>query len=263
MRRRSKARRREGIFLQPLRLRVAGALTDSAPPEDVRRIQYDDLEASLRADYRANGHDLANLPHKLPPLRRTFGASRAVQITTATMRAYADARLEQTAAPATVNSELGLLRRMLNLGHEDGRLLHVPAVPMLRVNNARTGFLEPADFEALVAALTVPLRPLVRFAYLTGWRKGEILGLTWNRIDLQGGTIRLDADHTKTDTGRVFAFADGSPLADILEERATVRRLDCAHVFHRNGQRRKDFYTAWDKAAAAIGRPDLLFHDLR
>jgi len=132
MRRRSKARRREGIFLQPLRLRVAGALTDSAPPEDVRRIQYDDLEASLRADYRANGHDLANLPHKLPPLRRTFGAYRAVQITTATMRAYADARLEQTAAPATVNSELGLLRRMLNLGHEDGRLLHVPAVPKLR-----------------------------------------------------------------------------------------------------------------------------------
>jgi integrase len=175
---------------------------------------------------RSNDHDLANLPHKLAPLRRTFGAYRAVQITTATMRAYADARLEHKAAPATVNSELGLLRRMLNLAHEDGRLLHVPAVPMLRVNNARTGFLEPADFEALVAALTVPLRPLVRFAYLTGWRKGEILGLTGDRIDIQGGTIRLDAHPT----GSLAAAAQALGVAVSTVERLFADLLDAEMI---------------------------------
>ncbi len=68
-------------------------------------------------------------------------AERAIAITTERMREYSAARLDAGAAPATVNKELAALRRMLTLGI--GRK-HREDVPMLHVENARTGFAIPA-----------------------------------------------------------------------------------------------------------------------
>lgn len=47
--------------------------------------------------------------------------------------------------------------------------------------------------------LPEPLRPVAAFACITGWRKREILGLTWDRVDYFAGTVRLDAGTTKRD----------------------------------------------------------------
>ena len=66
---------------------------------------------------------------------------------------------------------------------------------MLRENNARRGFFEPAEFEALRAELSEALRPVVTFAYITGWRvTSEILPLTWTQVDFNAGTVRLASD---------------------------------------------------------------------
>src|SRR5262245_58065677 len=47
---------------------------------------------------------------------------------------------------------------------------------MLREENARQGFFEHADFEHLVANLPEPINGIARFGYLSGWRRGEIVG---------------------------------------------------------------------------------------
>ena len=41
---------------------------------------------------------------------------------------------------------------------------------MLREDNVRKGFFEQSQFEAVRAALPMPLQQLVTFAYITGWR---------------------------------------------------------------------------------------------
>jgi len=41
--------------------------------------------------------------------------------------------------------------------------------------NARQGLFERPDLEAVVAALPAYQQDFTRFAYLTGWRKGEII----------------------------------------------------------------------------------------
>jgi hypothetical protein len=41
-----------------------------------------------------------------------------------------------------------------------------------------------------------------------------------------------------------------------------VRRLDCAFIFHREGEQIGDFRMVWKRACAAIGLPDRLVHDL-
>src|SRR5260221_7347376 len=61
------------------------------------------------------------------------------------------------------------------------------------------------------------VQPIVRFAYLTGWRiTSEVLPLQWRHIDFVGNEIRLDAGTTKNDDGRVFPMT--RELRALLED---------------------------------------------
>lgn len=152
-----------------LRARVAAVTTGQAVPEDARRLTYEDLELGLVGDYRTRARRSAkDLPRVLRPLRDAFAGWPALAITTAKIRAYTVDRLAAQAAPATVNKEIGVLGRMLTLAVQDGRLAVRPPVPKLPVDNARRGFLDPADFEAFCAELPEDLQAFARFAYLTG-----------------------------------------------------------------------------------------------
>jgi hypothetical protein len=120
-------------------------------------------------------------------------------------------------------------------------------VPKLRVDNARQGFVDPADAEALYAVLPDYLDAPTRYANLTGQRKRNVFGLLWAQVafDPDGGAvIRLAPKETKNDGGQVLAFAPSSPVAQLLAAQHARRRLDCAHVFHHNGRPIRDFYAA-------------------
>jgi integrase len=61
------------------------------------------------------------------------------------------------------------------------------------------------------------IRPMVMFAYYTGWRKREILGLQWKQVDLHENIIRLNPEHAKNGFGRMVAV-DGELLAILREQ---------------------------------------------
>ena len=55
-----------------------------------------------------------------------------------------------------------------------------PHFPMLRENNVRVGFFEHDQYLGVIQHLPAELRPVVTFAYLTGWRiQSEILPIQW------------------------------------------------------------------------------------
>jgi integrase len=60
------------------------------------------------------------------------------------------------------------------------------------------------------------------FAYYSGWRRREILELTWNEIDLDGGVIRLSPDRSKTRLGRLL------PISAVVLEKS-IRRSPRLH----------------------------------
>lgn len=160
---------------------------------------------------------------------------------------------------------------MFNLAIQAGKLSHRPYLPMLRENNVRTGFFEPNEFLGLAKVLPIYLRPMVTFAYYTGWRKREILGLKWNQVDLQEQIIRLNPEQAKNGFGRIVAL-EGELLAilkDQYEARKVVRlgeqvpTLICPYVFHNKGKRIKDFRSAWQSALARAKLGNKIFHDLR
>ena len=51
---------------------------------------------------------------------------------------------------------------------------------------------------ANLAALPDYLKPPMTFAYLTGWRSSEVLGLKWANIDFRAQEIRLEVKSGST-----------------------------------------------------------------
>ena len=72
------------------------------------------------------------------------------------------------------------------------------------MNNARQGFFERVDFEAILARLPEYLRPPLAFSYRSSWRlPSEVLPLVWSQVDLEAGAVRLEVNSTKNKGGRL------------------------------------------------------------
>ena len=234
-----------------------------------RQVQFRSLLDDLLSDYRVRRvKSFGSVLSHLKPLREHFGDWRALEITFRAIEAYITARREDQKSNATINRELELLRRALRLAHDRQLLPSIPKVRVLTENNTRQGFFERPDLEAVVAALPAYLRDFTRFAYLTGWRKGEIISLRWTDVDPDAGAIRLRPEAAKTGRGRTVMLE--GDLAELIDRRGHARLLEkngdvrvASLVFHRDGKPVGDYRKAWATACQAAGVPDKLFHDLR
>src|SRR2546427_4993525 len=253
----------------------------------LKRPTIEELADMVRDDYRINGRrSLRRVETSLDHLLDFFdGPARVRIVMMDRIAAYVRARQEAKAAAATIHNELAALKRMFTLGLRAGKVAQRPHIPALQVSNARQGFFEEGDFRALLRELPGALKPVVEFAYLTGWRiPSEVLRLTWAQVDFNAGIVRLEPRTTKNDEGRAFPFDALPALQRLLEkqrnrtktlERATGRIIP--HVFHRDGEPIRYFRRAWlsaiDRAAhkergdvREVVRPELLGripHDLR
>jgi integrase len=105
----------------------------------------------------------------------------------------------------------------LRLAHDRQLLPSVPKVRVLPEDNTRQGFFERSDLEAVIAGLPDYLRDFTRFAYPTGWRKGEIASLKWTDVDRDAGAIRLQPEAAKTGRGRTVMLE--GDLGELIDRR--------------------------------------------
>ncbi len=141
----------------------------------------------------------------LKALKGYFGADTLlVDISSSRISGWKAERLAATCpqtkrgySAAAINRPLAAIRHLLQLAHEEWELL--PAVPRVRLEKEPEGrirWLEPAEEVRLLAACrrsrTKHLVSVVTMALESGLRKAELLGLTWDRVDLSRGVIRLE-----------------------------------------------------------------------
>ncbi len=111
----------------------------------------------------------------------------------------------------------------------------------------------------------LPLGPppprLLDFAYYSGWRRNEILELTWDEVDLGGGVIRLSPRRSKTRTRRVLPIS--APLRQVFVRRKRARRPSDRRVFRRDGVPVRVWRTALRDACRKANVPHRLLHDCR
>jgi integrase len=244
------------------------------PKED--KVLVNDLLDGLVRDYQQNGRrSVDTLKGRLVPVRAAFGFRSNVDIPGALIERYKGDRLAATTrrkslvAVATLNRELAALKRAFRLGVEQGRITHVPIIKLLAEHNVREGFVEPAGFGEIAKNLPEPLDDVARFAFVCGWRKQEILSLSWSDVDLDARRVRLRRENSKSEEPRVIVLT--GDLLRLVQRRWAARQYQTLAggvglspwVFHRDGRRIVDFRDAWAKACTAAKVPGLLFHDLR
>jgi integrase len=138
-------------------------------------------------------------------------------------------------------------------------------IPRNVARNVRTGTPRPRRFEPftteearafLAAASDHRLQPLFELALHTGLRKGELLGLRWEDLDLVGGTASIRRTLQRTNSGGLTAL----PTKTQSSERRIALPTPCLHSLeqHRT-QQRKEQETAgigWRDGGYVFTRPN-------
>lgn len=98
-------------------------------------------------------------------------------------------------------------------------------------------------------------------------RRGEIKALTWPKVDLKAGLIRLSGEDTKSKEGRVIPISPA--LREMFEEIHREHREGKVapiggHVFTWKGRPMGEGWkTAWNAACKRARLEGLWFHDIR
>lgn len=187
---------------------------------------------------------------------------------------YQQKRLNQGKAPATVDREVGEVKTMIYKAHNDGMVDDRIAMAFKKVKkvlkrnaNARNTILPLDKFQRLLSESPPHLFGILATGFYTGMRKGEILGLTWDKVDLENRFVRLEATDTKDNEPRLVPICD--ELYEILKRQPVA--LHHGHVFTYKGNPiktnfRRSLAKACERAEIPHGRKvkgGFTFHDLR
>ena len=197
----------------------------------------------------------------------------------------------QPLSPKTIRNIHGVLHKALQQSVELGYLRTNPATAckLPRVERAE---IKPLDSEAiekfLEAARGHPYESVYVVTLFTGMREGEVLGLTWDCVDFDKGTITINKQLQKErrgtgayhlvspKNGKGRRITPAKTVLDILlaqrQKQSDWKRFvgdaweDSDFVFtdqmghHLSAQ---TVYLHFKKLAAKAGYPDARFHDLR
>jgi integrase len=253
---------KEADAQKKLRQRLGEVATGNFIGPDVEKVTVAELADDVVIDYRVNEADtLDKAIRSANRIKEFFGKTKAHSVKGDSIKQFIAQRQSDGAANGTINRELAFLKRAFNLGIESEKITRKPYIPMLKEDNVRRGFFEYAEFVAVRDACPDYFKPVVTFAYYTGWRKEEILELCWNQIDLHAEEIRLDVGADKNEAGRVIVMDpeiletvkaqwEKRKVAEILGQSPT---LLCPYVFHRNGKPIGDIRDVWHNACIAVG----------
>ena len=142
-------------------------------------------------------------------------------------------------------------------------LKKVRMAKLMKGEKERTRYLSDEEIERLISNSDNYLKPIVIMALNSGMRKGEILNLKWDRVDLLNRVILIDNDKTKNGKSRKIPVND--TLYDALSDINKVRRINMPYVFYNADTLKpyKDIKKGFGSALKKSHITDFRFHDLR
>jgi len=225
------------------------------PERKKRRISFSemaDLYMELHGKHQPSGH-ITN--HHVRRLKKHFGAKMLDKITIPDVLRYVNGVKERTSA-STANRHHAILRAIFNRGIEwekfDGPNPAAKVKPF-RVENSRLRFLSKEEIGSLLESCSPRIYPLVVCALLTGMRRGEILGLAWENVNLAQDVLYV----LKSKSGKPREIPIARKLREVL---VALGPKKSGRLFEISDMTlRRDFPVA----LRAAGIENFRFHDLR
>lgn len=224
--------------------------------------------AAYRKDRAADGKQVAAFDWNWKALRATFADLAPEHVSADICRAYASQRLDAGVKAGTVWTELTRLRSAFNWAAKR-RLIPWPP-PYVWVPTkpaARERVLSDDEVDRLLAGCTMPhVRLFVTLALCTGARSSALLELTWDRVDLDAGTIDLRRPEPvnpltkKVRKGRAIVPMNATARAVLSQ--AYAERM-CDHVIEWNGGPIKKIRKGFEEACRRSELAGVTPHDLR
>jgi integrase len=176
-------------------------------------------------------------------------------------------RVVSTTRPIRANRMAQLLSKLFNLAIRWELRVDNPVVGLKRnLEEKRTRYLSGDELRRLMQVLSNHSNQqsanVIRLLLLTGARRGEVLGATWNDFDLKVGVWTKPSAHTKQKKEhRVPLSAAAIQLLSEIEENAGSSR----HVFPGRvpGEPLKEIRGFWSSICREAELDDFRIHDLR
>jgi len=192
-------------------------------------------------------------------LRHPICSKRLDQLTTADFAAYRDERLKQI-APISLKRQLAPISHTFEIAKTEwGIPIKENPVEKLRLkarDNRRERRLKDGEQETLLEAARTRQNPLIEkvviFAIETGMRRGEILGLCWDQVDLKRRSVTIL--ESKNGYSRTI------PLTSVAVALLHGMDSEADKVFSLTANALR---MAWERMLARTDIDDLHFHDLR
>jgi integrase len=227
----------------------------------IRNVSWSQAKTEFLKDMasvkRAATHDAYNW--SLKTFERLVKPDGLTEIDAGVLGKFAAARNAEKVVPETVNKDLRAVRRFLNWSVEQHYLRITPTFKQafVREDEKLPVVIPRAEYEAMLAMLdsgTVKLteRPaawykvFTQLGYQLGLRKGEILGLAWQSVDLEKMELVVQSKTSKSRRCRVLPFD-----RELAESLRAWREVACPGeklVLPFTGSRR-GFYSDWHRFA--------------
>lgn len=200
-------------------------------------------------------------------VRRIGKDTPIVKINLATIEKYQAERLssagerkEQVKA-ATVNREIACLKHIFTKAVEWKVLDNNPlrGAKIFKETGRRLRYLTPEECKALLDACSPTMKHIVTLALHTGMRKSEVLGLTWDSINIREGYIEL----VDQKNGERSVIALNGKAVETIQ--AIPQHIDSRYVFPGKTPD-KPFYDLkrqFESAVKAANLEGVTFHVLR
>lgn len=213
---------------------------------------------------------------KLNQFNKDFGEMIVRDIQPADLENLQVKRRKAGKAPATVDHEIGAVKTMIRKAFENrkvgGEVLQTVLCCkkiLKRGSDVRDRVLSMDEYETLYEKAPMHIKPIIAMGFYTGMRRGEIVQLTWDRIDMKARRINLTADMTKDKEARSIPICDAL-LAELKKLPRPLPTVTDQHVFKYKGKPVRDFRAGLKKACKDAGilygrfeEDGFIFHDLR
>ncbi len=245
------------------------AVKEGKQPESVKRITnhtFNELVSEYAKWAERQKSFRKSKIYLIKQLSEIFGNIPLRRFNSMLLEQFQTGRLNKGNKPATANRLIATISHMFTKAVEWDMVeeeiqKRIRKVKLLPENNRRLRYLSPEECQKLVDSCDKHLKPIVITALNTGMRKGEILGLKWDNVDLKVGLILLNQDQTKNSERKELPI--NQTLMETLQN--LLKRDDIPYVFCNplTGERYYDVKRSFASALKKAGIKDFRFHDIR